>query len=298
MSDEELVKEIQNGINVADNMEQLYCRSQSMINKIVKKYSYIEDAEDLRQESYFGLEEAAKRYKFDRGAKFTTYAEYWIVQAIRRYIDTSGSCVRIPSFIRSRIIRYKKYITRFLYENGKMPDKMQILKELDFSEKQLDEIQVYMLPVKSIDAEIKQEDDKESYTLLESLKDESVNVEEQVETAEYVTELKNAIDFASKKYLTDREQEIIRKFYFENVSLNDNSNQLGISKGRVYQIKDCALRKLGRNARKILNGYIDIETRAYNGSYQNFVDHGTSIVEWIAIRQQELEHLYKEVIRV
>ena len=37
MSDEELVKEIQNGINVADNMEQLYCRSQSMINKIVKK---------------------------------------------------------------------------------------------------------------------------------------------------------------------------------------------------------------------------------------------------------------------
>ena len=51
-----------------------------------------------------------------------------------------------------------------------------------------------MLPVKSIDAEIKQEDDKESYTLLESLKDESVNVEEQVETAEYVIELKNAID--------------------------------------------------------------------------------------------------------
>jgi len=56
------------------------------------------DLEDLVQEGYIGLLTAQKKYKEDKGTKFSTYASYWIKQAIIRAIENTGSLIRVPSY--------------------------------------------------------------------------------------------------------------------------------------------------------------------------------------------------------
>ena len=70
MSNEEIVQEIQNGINVTENMELLYRQNMPLIRRFIKPYSHYENMEDLEQESYFGLFEATKNYDPNKEAKF------------------------------------------------------------------------------------------------------------------------------------------------------------------------------------------------------------------------------------
>mgnify|MGYP004537000591 CR=1 FL=1 len=114
MSNEEIVQEIQNGINVTENMELLYRQNTPLIRKFIKPYSHYENIEDLEQESYFGLFEAAKNYDPNKEAKFITYARFWIVQAVYRYIQCNIPAVRIPSGLNGKINRYKKYVNKYL----------------------------------------------------------------------------------------------------------------------------------------------------------------------------------------
>ena len=74
MSNEEIVQEIQNGINVTENMELLYRQNMPLIRRFIKPYSHYENMEDLEQESYFGLFEATKNYDPNKEVKFITYA--------------------------------------------------------------------------------------------------------------------------------------------------------------------------------------------------------------------------------
>lgn len=63
MSNEEIVQEIQNGINVTENMELLYRQNMPLIRRFIKPYSHYENMEDLEQESYFGLFSAGVGYR-------------------------------------------------------------------------------------------------------------------------------------------------------------------------------------------------------------------------------------------
>ena len=106
MSNEEIVQEIQNGINVTENMELLYRQNMPLIRRFIKPYSHYENMEDLEQESYFGLFEATKNYDPNKEVKFITYARFWIVQAVSRYIQCNTPAVRIPSGLNGKIKRY------------------------------------------------------------------------------------------------------------------------------------------------------------------------------------------------
>ena len=104
MTNEQLVICIQAGEEVADHMAQLWQQNQGIIGKLAEKYSHLAEEEDLKQEGYFGLWEAARRYNPKEGAKFITYASHWIRQKMVRYIHNNGT-VRIPVHENERLMQ-------------------------------------------------------------------------------------------------------------------------------------------------------------------------------------------------
>ena len=110
MSNEELVERIRNGYHVTENMQVLYENNLPLIKRFIKPYAYYESEEDLLQEAYFGLWEAVRHYESSENVLFMTYARYWIKQSIQRYMENSGSILRISSAYRKKIARYKKTV--------------------------------------------------------------------------------------------------------------------------------------------------------------------------------------------
>src|SRR4030042_3034808 len=90
-----------NNINeIEKNGQELICNEyKTLVISIARRYQGQGlDLDDLTQEGYIGLMEASKRYLSDKGCKFSTYATWWIRQAITRAIENTGSLIRIPSY--------------------------------------------------------------------------------------------------------------------------------------------------------------------------------------------------------
>ena len=132
MTNEQIVCAIRNGYSVTDYMQLLYESNMPLIKKFIKPYTAYECEADLLQESYFGLWEAVQHYETSENVRFMTYAQYWVVQSVQRYLEKCGSTVRIPSHTRQRIGRYKKTVQELEQELGRVPtdneiaDKMRV----------------------------------------------------------------------------------------------------------------------------------------------------------------------------
>lgn len=91
MTNEELVEKIQTGIEVTENMYQLYEHNKGIIYKMAYRYSWGAPLEDLAQEGYFGLHKAAMKYDKDQDIRFSAYLTTTLSRHLKRYIDSSGA---------------------------------------------------------------------------------------------------------------------------------------------------------------------------------------------------------------
>lgn len=96
MCNEEIVQNIQDGINVHENLERLWENNSGYVVTVARKYEAAEELDDLINQGFIGLYKAVEMYKPDKGAKFLTYATYWITQSIQRYIQNYGKLNRVP----------------------------------------------------------------------------------------------------------------------------------------------------------------------------------------------------------
>ena len=151
MTNEQIVSEIRNGYSVTDYMQLLYESNLPLIKKFIKPYAAYEPMEDLLQESYFGLWEAVQHYETSANVRFMTYAEYWIRQSVRRYLEKCGSTVRIPSHIRQKIARYKKIVQELEQALGRMPTDNEIADKMRVSVGLLPKLKIQMQGVASLD---------------------------------------------------------------------------------------------------------------------------------------------------
>ena len=191
MSNEEIVKQIQQGIDTKANYERLYTQNLPMIRKYVKMYSYYEDMQDLEQQAFFGLINAVERYNENEGSLFLTYAKFWILQSVQRYMEYNGSCLRIPNELRAKINHFKRYKAEFVACNGIEPSKEQISRDLGYSEKEIDTIIVYQNELQSLDVEIKGNENNNGFSLTDMIADDTVNIENDVIEQEYQRALKH-----------------------------------------------------------------------------------------------------------
>lgn len=244
MTNEQLVARIKAGEDVAENMAQLYDQVKKFIHAAALRYRGSEELEDLEQEGYLALYPAIDGYDPDQGVKFLTYANYHIKQRIRRYLQTSGSCVRLPVHCREQIAKYNRFCASFMAEYGRMPTDFDSAACMGLTLEQIGDIKesARMARLGSLDGPVKGLDDGEGITvgdMIASDEDLEGDVVDRMESKQLCTVLWECVDT-----LPDRQPDIIRKRYRDNMTLESIGQVYGVSKDAIRQQERKALRAL------------------------------------------------------
>lgn len=285
MSNEQIVECIQNNQDVQQNMLALWQQNQKFIRKIALMYRNFEDVEDLIQQAYFGLLAAVEGYNPSEGVLFLTYAEYWIRQSMKRYIEQNSYTVRIPGATRARIDTYSRFTAAMMSQYGRRPSDVEMCTYMGISEKELDTIKQGLLfeHVKSINVPIGDDDSVYLYELIQAAEDTEKTVIDSIQ----LEELKKVLwDMVGE--LTQKEQEVIKLKYQDNKTMPEIERDMNLKRYAAASIHQKAINELRRPHRiNRLQTFRDeyIETQAMKGiGVGTFNRTWTSATERVALK--------------
>lgn len=196
---------------------------------------------DLIQEGNLGLMKAVDKFEYRRGYKFSTYATWWVRQAVTRAVADYGNTIRIPVHMTESYNKIRRIKQKYLQEHGKQPSDNELAQ---LSGVPLPKVQLLiqaMRGVESIDAPI---GDDEDATKLDFVRgDEELDPQRRFMVTAMEEEIKKSLD-----RLTDREATVLRLRYGIGTShdhtLEEVGRSMGLTRERVRQIESAAIRKL------------------------------------------------------
>ena len=227
-----------------------------LVHHIVKRFlnrGY--DAEELFQIGCIGLMKAVERFDYRKGYKFSTYATWWIRQAITRAIADQARTIRIPVHMVETINKLIRVSRQLLQELGREPTPEEIAKEMDMPVERVREIlKISQEPV-SLETPIGEEEDSH---LGDFIQDDNVPVPAD---AAAFTLLKEQLEEVLGT-LTEREQKVLTlRFGLEDGrarTLEEVGKEFNVTRERIRQIEAKALRKLRHPSRsRKLRDYLD-----------------------------------------
>ena len=208
---------------------------------------------DLINEGNVGLIKAAERYDETRGFKFISYAVWWIRQSILQALAEQSRLVRVPLNQMGSMNKINRMLNKFEQENERRPSVEEISEQIDLPEDKVDEAMMASGRQISVDAPFV---DGEDNSLLDVLvNDNSPMADKQLVAESLRSEIANAL-----KMLNERERNIIMSFYgigCPEMTLEEIGNKYGLTRERVRQIKEKAIRRLrGNTKNNILKAYL------------------------------------------
>ncbi len=233
-----------------------------LVIKVAKKYiNQGLSFQDLIEEGNLGLIKASEKFSWRRGFKFSTYATWWIRQAITRALSNQSRTVRVPVHVSEDINRFERISRDLTRKLGRDPSLIEISKAAKLKFEKIHRLQ--RLAQRSISLEVPVGDEANSKSIADFIEDKSVNSPAQNVFDQLRSEkLKKLIGT-----LNEKEQKVIlMRFGFDQdqpKTLEQTGSLLGVTRERIRQIEEKALQKIrfmmkssSEEYRELLNEFV------------------------------------------